>query len=773
MNNQYIKWFSQIDKHDVAIVGGKGANLGEMFQAGFPVPYGFVVTAQSFFYFIEENNLEAKILHMLSTLNYENPKELSDVAGDIRKLILKSPIPNKLVSEILDHYEKLEIEESKQYKNKKGISHILTRLKHVYDAPLVAVRSSATAEDLPDASFAGQQETYLNVKGENHLIQKIREAWASLYTERACYYRHAQKYDHIRVGLAAVVQRMVQSEKSGIAFSIDPVTNNKSVITIEAIYGLGEYIVQGQVTPDHYEVDKKTFSIIKNQIKTQKVQFVKKGVENVELAVPKNEGEKQKITDEQIIDLAKIVAKIEKHYFFPQDIEWAIEGSSIYIVQSRPITTMNEHVAQNTSTSPKQRLLVKGDPASPGIRSGRPVVINSPNEIDKIKKGDVLVAMHTNPDYVPAMKKAAGIITETGGRTSHAAIVSRELGVPAVVGAENATTLLRHEKFVTVNGGTGEVFRGNALISDEHDKSEAPSKVNHHTLTHVYVNMAETDQAHKVAQMHVDGIGLLRAEFMIADMGTHPRVYIHEGREKEFINKLAAKLTIFAKEFSPRPVVYRATDFKTNEYKNLTGGAQYEQHEENPMIGFRGASRYLADKKVFAMELDAIKKVRDAGYKNINLMIPFVRNPQEIREIKQFLSDQGFDNMPSFKLWAMIEVPSAVIMLDEILDAGIDGISVGTNDLTMLLMGVDRDNQEIAYLYDERSPAVLWALEKIVKTARKHGVTVSVCGQAPSDYPELVEKLVGWGVTSLSLNPDAVDRTRELIFNVEKKLKRT
>lgn len=772
MPNQYIKWFSQIDKHDVAIVGGKGANLGEMFQAGFPVPYGFVVTAQSFFYFIEENNLEAKILYMLSTINYENPKELSDVAGDIRKLILKSPIPNKLVSEILDHYERLEIEESKQYKNKKGISHILTRLKHVYDAPLVAVRSSATAEDLPDASFAGQQETYLNVKGDNHLIQKIREAWASLYTERACYYRHAQKYDHIRVGLAAVVQRMVQSEKSGIAFSIDPVTNNKSVITIEAIYGLGEYIVQGQVTPDHYEIDKKSFSIVKNQIKTQKVQFVKKGVENVELAVPKSEGEKQKITDEQIIDLAKIVAKIEQHYFFPQDIEWAIEGNSIYIVQSRPITTMNEHVAQNTSTSPKQRLLIKGDPASPGIRSGRPVVISSPKEIDKIKKGDVLVAMHTNPDYVPAMKKAAGIITETGGRTSHAAIVSRELGVPAVVGAENATSLLRHEKFVTVNGGTGEVFRGNALISDELEKSEETPKVHHHTLTHVYVNIAEADQAHKVAQMHVDGIGLLRAEFMIADMGTHPKVYVREGREREFINKLAAKLTIFAKEFSPRPVVYRATDFKSNEYKNLTGGAQFEQHEENPMIGFRGASRYLADKKVFAMELDAIKKVRDAGYKNINLMIPFVRNPQEIREIKQFLSDQGFDDLPSFKLWAMIEVPSAVIMLDEILEAGIDGISVGTNDLTMLLMGVDRDNQEIAYLYDERSPAVLWALEKIVKTARKHGVTVSVCGQAPSDYPELVEKLVGWGVTSLSLNPDAVDRTRELIFNVEKKLKR-
>lgn len=772
MSNQYIKWFSQIDKHDVPTVGGKGANLGEMFQAGFPVPYGFVVTAQSYFRFIEENNLEARIRQMLSVVNYENSKELSDVAGQIRRLILNSPIPHDLTTTIVDHYEKLPIEESRLLNKKRGIDHVLTRLKHVYDAPLVAVRSSATAEDLPDASFAGQQETYLNVKGESHLVNKIREAWASLFTERACYYRHAQKYDHIKVGLAAVVQRMVQSEKSGIAFSIDPVTNNKSVITIEAIYGLGEYIVQGEVTPDHYEVDKKTCSILKNQVKTQKVQFIKKGVENVEVAIDPKEGKKQKITDQQIIEIAQLVAKIEKHYFFPQDIEWAIAGGTVFIVQSRPITTMGESKNLKFKIS-HFKLVAKGDPASPGIKSGRPVIIHSPAEIHKIKTGDILVALHTNPDYVPAMKKAAAIITETGGRTSHAAIVSRELGVPAVVGVEHATELLKHEKIVTVNGGTGEIFRGNVLIHEQPTaSSKQPTAVRHHTLTHVYVNMAEVEQAHKVAQMHVDGIGLLRAEFMIADMGTHPKVFVNEGREHEFINKLAQNLIIFAKEFSPRPIVYRATDFKTNEYKDLKGGAHFEPHEENPMIGFRGASRYLADKKVFAMELDAIKKVREAGYKNINLMIPFVRTPQEMRDIKQFLSDQGFDGLPSFKLWMMVEVPSAVIMLDELLAVGVDGISVGTNDLTMLLLGVDRDNQEIAYLYDERSPAVLWALEKIVKTARKHGVTVSVCGQAPSDYPELVEKLVGWGVTSLSLNPDAVDRTREIIFNVEKKLKR-
>src|SRR3989344_1608603 len=775
MPENFIAWFNKVGKEDVGIVGGKGANLGEMFCAGFPVPFGFVVTAQSYFYFIEKNNLQQKIGSLLSVVNYENAAELSDVSGQIRALILKSPIPQDLVTQIVDSYEKLPILESKLITHKKGMNNILTRLKTVYDPPLVAVRSSATAEDLPGASFAGQQETYLNVKGDTHLIHKIREAWASLYTERACYYRHAQKYDHLKVGLAAVVQRMAQSDKSGIAFSIDPVTNNKSVITIEAIYGLGEYIVQGTVTPDHYEVDKKSFSILKNVVKTQKVKFVKRGVENVEIAVSEKEGKMQKISNIEIIEIAKLVSRIEKHYFFPQDIEWAIEDGIVYIVQSRPITTMGDGSDKTGEDEGKNRskILVKGDPASPGFHAGKPVILHSPKEIDKIKKGDVLVALHTNPDYVPAMRRAGAIVTETGGRTSHAAIVSRELGLPAVVGAEHATTILAHEKIVTVNGSTGEVLRGSISINkDVVGNGFKPSLSSHtKTTTHVYVNLAEPSEAARVAKMNVDGVGLLRAEFMIADMGTHPRVFVTEGREHDFINRLADRLLIFAKAFSPRPIIYRATDFKTNEYKNLKGGASFEPHEENPMIGFRGASRYLADKKVFAMELAALKKVREEGFKNIHLMIPFVRTPDELSQIKQFLDDQGFIGLPSFKLYAMIEVPSAVIMLEDILKIGIDGISVGTNDLTMLILGVDRDNQEIAYLYDERSPAVLWALEKIVKIARKYDVSVSVCGQAPSDYPDLVEKLIEWGVTSLSLNPDAVDRTRELIYQIEKKMK--
>ncbi|HLL61317.1 MAG TPA: phosphoenolpyruvate synthase, partial [Candidatus Nitrosocosmicus sp.] len=647
--------------------------------------------------------------------------------------------------------------------------------------PLVAVRSSATAEDLPTASFAGQQETYLNVKGENNLIKKIKECWASLYTERAMYYRNQQGFDHLKVGLAAVVQRMVESDKSGIAFSIDPVTNNKNVVTIEAIFGLGEYIVQGKVTPDHYEVDKKTFDILNSEIKYQDSKMIKKGTGNIEVKLDKKAGSLKKLKDSEIIKLAHLVKRVETHYYFPQDIEWAIKDDVIYIVQARPITTIANN-QQRTDVQESQQsstfkvtnaLLLKGDSASPGIGYGPVCIIQSPKEIDKVKKGDVLVAPQTNPDYVPAMKKASAIVTEMGGRTSHAAIVSRELGIPAVVGAAGATKVLKHEKVVSVNGKTGEVYKGNILSKSQASELKASiesASNNLKTLTKIYVNLAQPSEAERIAKMNVDGIGLLRAEFMIADIGTHPKEFIRQNKQEEFIQVLTNNIIKFTKAFSPRPIIYRATDFKTNEYAHLVGGHKYEPKEENPMIGFRGASRYIVDKAVFSMELEALKRVREKGYKNINLMIPFIRTTQELIQIKQILKYHDLLDLPSFKLWIMVEVPATALMLEEFIKVGIDGISVGTNDLTMLLMGVDRDNQEISYIYDEQNPAVLMTLEKIVKTAVKHGITCSICGQAPSDYPELVEKLVSWGITSLSLNPDAVDATRKQVYDIEKKL---
>jgi len=778
MQTKYVVWFEEINKGSVGIVGGKGSNLGEMLQSNFPVPYGFVVTSAAYFYLLEYNGLREDMKRILSYVNYENSKELSQASEAIKRMIKTAEVPKDLLHTITHHYLHLVEKEAQIYRDS-AFNQAAKHLASSFKEPLVAVRSSATAEDLPDASFAGQQETFLNVHGENNLIDKVRSCWASLFTERAMYYRNEQKYDHMKVGLAAVVQRMVQSERSGIAFSIDPMTNSKEVVTIEAIYGLGEYIVGGKVTPDHYEVRKNDLEIIKKEIKQQHVQLIKKGIDNEEVTLSKSDGSEQKLDDDHIKKLASLIMSIEKHYSFPQDIEWAMEKDMLYIVQSRPITTIHketndEKLQKNFSPLEvgNHEIILTGSPASPGFATGKPVIIHSPDEIDKIKPGDVLVAPMTDPDYVPAMKRAVAIVTELGGRTSHAAIVSRELGIPAIVGAEHATKILSHEDVVTVNGTSGEVFRGELALrlptAEQVKEKAAHKKI--HTNTKIYINLAQVDEAEEMAKLDVEGIGLMRAEFIMANIGIHPKLIVEQGKQKEFINKLATELEKVVKPFSPRPVVYRATDFKSNEYRNLEGGKKYEPVEENPMIGFRGASRYIVWKEVFDMELEAIKKVRADGYKNLHLMIPFVRTPLELMQIKSILREHDLIDIPSFKLWMMVEVPSAVILLDEFLEMGIDGISIGTNDLTMLLLGVDRDSSNVAHIYSEQSPAVLWALKRIVTKARKHNVTVSVCGQAPSDYPDIVEKLVEWGVTSLSLNPDAVDRTRALIHECEKKL---
>ncbi|MFA6513245.1 MAG: phosphoenolpyruvate synthase [Patescibacteria group bacterium] len=641
----------------------------------------------------------------------------------------------------------------------------ISKVKSLYQSPLVAVRSSATAEDLPTASFAGQQDTYLNVKGEAYLLKKVKECYASLFTQRAIYYRNEQKFDHSKVGLAVVVQRMIESEKSGVAFSIDPVTNDKNKIVIEAIFGLGEYIVQGRVTPDHYEVDKRSLVITKKEVSKQDVKFVKSNIDNKEVKLGK-EGSQIKLSDQEILKVAMLVRDIEKHYYFPQDIEWSIKNNRVYIIQSRPITTTKNSVASTMGAD--LPLLFSGSPASPGIGVGVVKIIMSPQEIGKVKTGDILVAPQTNPDYVPAMKKAAAIVTEKGGRTSHAAIVSRELGIPAVVGAEGATKILKDGMVISVNGLTGDVFKGKAVASTSTTKVVKTLKL--HTATNIYTNLAQPDQAAKVAKMHVDGIGLLRAEFVVAEIGEHPKQFIKEKKQDVFINRLSKELMRFVGPFSPRPVVYRATDFKTNEYRNLKGGKEFEPHEENPMLGFRGAYRYIANPEVFEMELAAIKKIWEKGYRNLHLMIPFVRVPWELIKIKQIVEKSGLLSYPEFKLWIMVEVPSCALNLEEFIKIGIDGVSIGTNDLTMMLLGVDRDSEEVSRVYDERTPVVLNVLEYIVKTCKKYGITCSMCGQAPSDYPEIAERMVKAGITSLSVTPDVIDRTRQIVFDAEKKL---
>jgi pyruvate,water dikinase len=752
-HKKHVAWFKEIGKEDIPLVGGKGANLGEMTQAKFPVPNGFVVTAEAYFDFIRENNLTTKINHLLQTVHYEDTHSLNQVSAHIEKEIMHGVISDELINTIYASYKQLS--------------------GPLSDA-LVAVRSSATAEDLPDASFAGQQETYLNVSGEANLLQSVKKGWASLFGPRAIYYRHEQKFDHFRVGIAMVVQKMVASEKSGVMFTIDPVTNDKSKIIIESILGLGELIVQGAVTPDHYEVDKSEEKILVKRPAYQDRYLTKVKTENKEIHLTQKDGSHQKISDKQILELAHLGKRLEHHYYFPQDIEWAIEKDTVYIVQTRPITTIAATDKKRAAASDKEpehgEVILTGDSASPGLASGPVKVIQSAKEIGKVNPGDILVAPQTNPDYVPAMKKAKAIVTDAGGRTSHAAIVSRELGIPAVVGTKNATTKLKTGEIVSVSGTKGLVYKGGLVNYKEEDAVIEPDE-QIKTVTKVYVNLAQPELAEKIAGRHVDGVGLLRAEFIMADIGTHPKKLIHDGKKKFFIEKLSEGLEKFCRPFYPRPVVYRASDFKTNEYRNLIGGKDFEPQEPNPMLGYRGAFRYISDPQVFELELEAIKHVRNKlNLKNLWMMIPFVRTVKELIAVKKIIAASGLYRSDSFKLWMMCEIPANVILLEQFIATGIDGISIGSNDLTMLLLGTDRDNSEVAKEFDEMNDAVLWALEHIITTGKKHGVTVSICGQAPSLYPKLVDDLVKWGVTSVSIAPDVIATVRKTIASSEKNI---
>ena len=751
--------FSKIDKRDIPLVGGKGANLGEMVKAGFPVPIGFAVTVVAYDTFLKENNLSIKIKKTLAEIDVNDPGQLDGASKNITGILIKSKIPDSVAREVISAYKKLS-----------------GRLKH----SLVAVRSSATAEDLPEASFAGQQETFLNIKGEASLLESIRACWASLFTARAIFYREHNKIDHEQVKISVIVQKMIQSEVSGVMFSIDPVTNEKDRIVIEAVWGLGELIVQGSVVPDRYVVQKETFSILSKEISEQNIQLVKKGHETKEVKVPKNKLNKRKLSDEDIVELARLADKLQKHYFFPQDVEWAKKGKELFIVQTRPVTTISKQTAKKARANQKEvklkdielkfaaKPILEGTSASPGIGTGEVKIIKNAKQIDRVKKGDVLVSAMTSPDFVPAMKRAVAIVTDAGGATSHAAIVSRELGIPCVVGTKEATKRLSDGIVVTVDGTRGNVYLGSKVKIEEKKKAKKKIIIRK-TATKLYVNLAEPELAKEVSRKNVDGVGLLRAEFMIANIGIHPKEAIKLKKQDKFVDKLSKDLETFCKSFHPRPVVYRATDFKTNEYRSLRGGEAWEPEEPNPMLGFRGAYRYISSPEVFTLELNAIKRVREK-YNNLWLMIPYVRSPEELAKVRRIVAGEGFFENPSFKFWMMVELPVNVILLEEFIKVGINGVSVGSNDLTMLLLGTDRDNAEVADAFDERSPSVYWALKKVIKICHKHNVTSSICGQAPSDYDDMVEKLIKMGITSISVNPDAINRVRSVIYEAEKEV---
>ena len=741
-----IVWFNEVTKKDIPLVGGKGANLGEMTNAHIPVPSGFIVTASAYYDFLQRSKITDKIQNLLKPLDPNDSKQLQQIADQVQQVVLDAPMPPELAKEIEQAYIKM-------------------------GRGLVAVRSSATAEDLPEASFAGQQSTFLNVQGEKEVIAAVQGCWASLFKPRAIFYRHQQGFDHFRVGIAVPVQKMVQSEASGVMFTLEPVTSDRSKIAIEAVYGLGETIVSGDVTPDTYMVDKDGLRISEKTIAPQEWKLIKregsKGEKtNVKVVLTPEEQAQQKISDEDIIALAKLGKRIEDWYQFPQDIEWAKENNKLFIVQTRPVTTIKEREAE-VKAEIEAPVLLSGAPASPGMASGPVKIVSDPSQIDQVKDGDIIVAEMTTPDFVPAMKRAKAIVTDRGGRTAHAAIVSRELGIPCIVGTRQATTTLTDGQIISVDGSHGKVYAGRVASKEE---VVAISRERIKTKTRVYVNLAQPDLVDKVAKRDVDGVGLLRAEFMVAQIGEHPSYMISQNRGHEFVDKLAAGLTAFTKAFNPRPVVYRTNDFKTNEYRALKGGEKYEAEEENTMLGYRGASRYIIETDVFKLELEAIKKVRQ-DYPNLWAMIPFVRTVDELTRTVKIMESVGLKRSDNFKLWMMVEVPSNIFLMEKFLEVGIDGISIGSNDLTQLILGIDRDSEKLAETFDERNEAVLIALERAIKVSRSMGVTSSICGQAPSVYPELTEKLVEWGITSVSVSPDMIGVTRELIAKAEARLK--
>ena len=751
-----IAEIGELGVDDIPYVGGKGANLGELDSAGFPVPPAFVLTTVAYDYYMEGTGLLDRINEELGTIDKGSDQTLTDASVKIRALFEEYDIPQDLKDEVLKSFRGM---------FKKG------------EKGFVAVRSSATAEDLPEASFAGQQDTYLNVFEEDDLIDKVRKCWSSLFTARAISYREKQGFEHSDVKLAVVVQKMVNSEVSGIMFTVDPGSEGTHLL-LEAGYGLGEAIVGGEVTPDTYTVDKFHKKILKKRISKQTWMY-KKGPKGntVKSDVAPDLVEAQKLDDSLIIDLAEYGKQIEIHYDKPMDVEWCLEDGELYIVQARPITTLGNGVKQEGGSMDGANILTTGLGASPGVAAGKVKFYDESMSLDEVKDGDILVTTMTMPDMVPAMSRAGAIVTNEGGMTCHAAIVSRELGTPCVVGTGDATDVLEDGMMITVDGTTGTVYEGDVAKKKDNSAATtvafAPSAPV--TGTKVMVNLAIPQKADEVSELPVDGVGLMRIEFLFTGyIGEHPMAMVKEGRAAEVEDRLAEGIAKVCRAFYPRPVILRTSDFKTNEYRDMKGGAEFEPVEANPMIGWRGCSRYASDnyRAAFMCELRAIKKVRDKmGLRNLWVMLPFVRNTEELDHIAEMFEDVGLRRSRDFKLYLMAELPVNIFMAEEFCEY-CDGFSIGSNDLTQLIMGADRDSDILGRMgyFDERSEGIKRAIAHLIKVAHSKGKPVGICGQGPSVYPEFTEFLVREGIDSISLNPDTVLKTKNMIASVEQKV---
>jgi|SRR3989344_352144 len=734
-----------------------------MYNSELPVPPAFIVTTQAYKDFLEANNIKERIYENLKDLDVENNDELQRKAEDCRDLILNGEMSNSLKEEILEAYDHMNVNEDLRFAGKSALEFIKTGR----DLPYVAVRSSATAEDLIDASFAGEMVTFLNIKGNKNLLNAVKECWASLFTARATYYRVKNNFPHEKVYIAVVVQKQIQSFSSGVMFTANPSTNNENEIVIEAAFGLGETVVSGQVTPDMFVVDKESLTIKNKTINAQEFKLVldPNTNQNARKNLTEEEAKKQKLSDYDVIKLAEIGKQIEEYYGKPQDIEFAIENSRIYIVQTRAITTLKQDKNENTENNVNEgKILLRGLAASPHIGSGKVKLVEDVNNLDKVEKGDVLVTKMTNPDFVPAMRRASAIVTNEGGVTSHAAIVSRELGIACVIGTGNATTTLKENQLITVDGVKGLVYEGEQKI-EEIKEVQVENLPQIETITKIKVNCDMPESVENALKQNPDGVGLLRLEFIIAEGKTHPAKYIKDGREEEYKVLIKQGIREIVKNFNPRPVWIRTSDIRTDEYRDLDGGNE-EPNESNPMIGLHGIRRALRDSGILKAEIQAIKELYDEGLKNVSIMLPFVISPDEVRKTKEILNSLNASEIP---LGVMVETPAAVWMIEDICKEGISFVSFGTNDLTQTVLAVDRNNENLQDLYNELNPAVLRCISYVIKVCKKYNVETSICGQAGSN-PIMAEFLVKTGIDSISANIDSVNKIRLIVSRAERKL---
>jgi len=756
-----VLWLDEIGADDLAAVGGKGASLGELTGAGLPVPPGFVVTAGTYRTFIEDAGIDEALFSAVD-VDVEDSSALAAAERRAEELILETPFPDHLREEILDAYRRVGDGDA-----------------------FVAVRSSATAEDLPDASFAGQQETFLNVT-EDDLLERIRECWASLFTQRAIYYREEQGFAHDAVNIAVVVQQMVDAEKSGVLFTSHPSTGAPRMV-VEAAWGLGEAVVSGSVSPDNYVIDRADRTVAEVSVADKKVLMEKdpETGQTVERAVAEDRRTERVLSDDELDALAELGETVEDHYDAPQDVEWAIVGGDVYMLQSRPITTIAEDAADATEgattdgsgaveANGDEDTLVDGLGSSPGIVSGPVRIVRKLDQLDKVGEGDIIVTEMTTPDMVPAMKRAAGIVTDEGGMTSHAAIVSRELGVPAVVGTGDGSTTLEDGRVVTIDGDRGTVRRGEVEPDETGETEREPveevrpqAPVKPMTATEVKVNVSIPEAAERAAATGADGVGLLRIEHMILSLNKTPERYIADHGERAYQDEIVDGVRGVADEFYPRPVRVRTLDAPTDEFRGMEGGED-EPDEHNPMLGYRGIRRSLDRPDVFAHELEAFRRLYEMGYDNVEIMFPLVNDAEDVHRARNLMADAGID--PEKRSWGvMIETPAAALSVEAMAEAGIDFASFGTNDLTQYTLAVDRNNGAVADRFDELHPAVLELIGSTIETCREHDVATSICGQAGSK-PEMVRFLVNEGVSSISANIDAVRDVQHEVKRVEQKL---